>query len=42
MPDVLESPTGDVEEELPRKKFKHTQLQLSHDFWICFYESVLK
>lgn len=42
MPDALDSPTDDVQEEPPRKKFKNTQPQVSHDYLDCIYESVLK
>ena len=42
LPDALETPTDDVEEELPRKKLKSSQPQVSHDYLNCIYELVSK
>ena len=42
LPDALQSPTEDVEEKLPRKKFKSAQPQVSHGYLNCIYESVSK
>lgn len=41
LPDAVDSPTDDVEDELPRKKFKNTQPHVSHYYFVCVYVSVL-